>query len=315
MAQQTIGLGASANDGTGDPIRTAFGKVNANFTELYAGVPLNNLTAIVDPDQFADSGLGYGYGSQWNNTVTRSAFVCVDPSNDAALWVRYADLSFGAVRSIAVGYDPTPADDVVAWPGLEYGLLWIEITSPSLWFCANPGTGAGDADWRKIYPAAGGSPGGSNKQVQYNNSSAFGGAAGVTIEGTGQAKLDLGTITASAKALEITGTFNDAGTVFAAPLFLNVVNTNSGAGSNIVDFQVNGASAFAVAADGLVTIGALSLAGNLTANGVNANAGFGLNNGGYAGFLFSAASGGTRPRPGIPGAQASGHYHQGTARR
>jgi hypothetical protein len=36
MAQQTIGLGASANDSTGDPIRTAFGKVNANFAELYA---------------------------------------------------------------------------------------------------------------------------------------------------------------------------------------------------------------------------------------------------------------------------------------
>jgi len=39
MAQQTIGLGATANDGTGDPARTAFGKVNSNFVEVYAGVP------------------------------------------------------------------------------------------------------------------------------------------------------------------------------------------------------------------------------------------------------------------------------------
>lgn len=35
MSQQTIGVGASANDGTGDPLRTAFTKTNANFTELY----------------------------------------------------------------------------------------------------------------------------------------------------------------------------------------------------------------------------------------------------------------------------------------
>jgi hypothetical protein len=35
MAKQTIGIGAAANDGTGDPLRTAFDKVNDNFTELY----------------------------------------------------------------------------------------------------------------------------------------------------------------------------------------------------------------------------------------------------------------------------------------
>jgi hypothetical protein len=35
MAQQTINIGAAANDGTGDPIRDAFDKVNDNFTELY----------------------------------------------------------------------------------------------------------------------------------------------------------------------------------------------------------------------------------------------------------------------------------------
>ena len=35
MAKQTINVGSSANDGTGDPLRTAFNKINANFTELY----------------------------------------------------------------------------------------------------------------------------------------------------------------------------------------------------------------------------------------------------------------------------------------
>jgi hypothetical protein len=35
MAKQTIGIGSSANDGTGDPLRTAFDKINDNFDELY----------------------------------------------------------------------------------------------------------------------------------------------------------------------------------------------------------------------------------------------------------------------------------------
>ena len=35
MAKQTINIGNAANDGTGDPLRTAFDKVNSNFTELY----------------------------------------------------------------------------------------------------------------------------------------------------------------------------------------------------------------------------------------------------------------------------------------
>jgi len=35
MAKQTVNLGSSANDGTGDPLRTAFDKINDNFDEIY----------------------------------------------------------------------------------------------------------------------------------------------------------------------------------------------------------------------------------------------------------------------------------------
>jgi len=37
MAKLTIDIGTSPNKGDGDPIRTAFQKINANFNELYAG--------------------------------------------------------------------------------------------------------------------------------------------------------------------------------------------------------------------------------------------------------------------------------------
>lgn len=38
MAKQTIGIGTTPNDGTGDPLRTAFDKANDNFDELYTAV-------------------------------------------------------------------------------------------------------------------------------------------------------------------------------------------------------------------------------------------------------------------------------------
>ena len=36
MAKQTINIGTTANDGTGDPLRTAFNKANQNYDEIYA---------------------------------------------------------------------------------------------------------------------------------------------------------------------------------------------------------------------------------------------------------------------------------------
>ena len=36
MAKQTINIGKAVNDKSGDPLRTAFDKINQNFTELYA---------------------------------------------------------------------------------------------------------------------------------------------------------------------------------------------------------------------------------------------------------------------------------------
>jgi len=36
MGKQTIGIGTVAGDGTGDPLRTAFDKINDNFDELYS---------------------------------------------------------------------------------------------------------------------------------------------------------------------------------------------------------------------------------------------------------------------------------------
>ncbi len=58
MAKQTINIGTTANDGTGDPIRTAFDNVNDNFTELYnddAG-DVNSITATAPIERDSATG-------------------------------------------------------------------------------------------------------------------------------------------------------------------------------------------------------------------------------------------------------------------
>jgi hypothetical protein len=61
MAKQVIGIGSAANDGTGDPLRTAFDKINDNFTELYSDDvgDVNSVngatgTVVLDSDDIAE---------------------------------------------------------------------------------------------------------------------------------------------------------------------------------------------------------------------------------------------------------------------
>jgi len=86
MAQQTINIGTTANDGTGDPLRTAFDKVNDNFTELYSddagdvgsiiagtGVAVDQATGDVTVS-LADDGVSYAkMGSEFTTSATISA--------------------------------------------------------------------------------------------------------------------------------------------------------------------------------------------------------------------------------------------------
>lgn len=60
MARQTINIGTSPNKGDGDPLRTAFDKINDNFAELYAGQnadPTNTGASLI-PDTDGTRDLG-----------------------------------------------------------------------------------------------------------------------------------------------------------------------------------------------------------------------------------------------------------------
>jgi len=57
MAKQTVNLGTAANDGTGDPLRTAFDKLNDNFDEVYGNNFVTNAMLnddIVDHAELSD---------------------------------------------------------------------------------------------------------------------------------------------------------------------------------------------------------------------------------------------------------------------
>lgn len=60
MAKQTINIGTQANDRTGDPLRTAFTKVNDNFTELYANQFSGSYNDLTDLPTSAGSQLTNG---------------------------------------------------------------------------------------------------------------------------------------------------------------------------------------------------------------------------------------------------------------
>ena len=73
MSRLTIDTGTAGNAATGDSLRVAFEKVNANFSEVYAsqGIDLENIPSSLIP---ATDGI-YDIGSpskQW-----RSMYVCV----------------------------------------------------------------------------------------------------------------------------------------------------------------------------------------------------------------------------------------------
>lgn len=97
MTIQTINLGAYANDGTGDDLRTAFQKINANFTELSSTTNIANGTNV---------GTGIGIFKQRNiANLEFKTLVSTDNSIAITSQTNTIDLSSTAV----VSSDETPS--------------------------------------------------------------------------------------------------------------------------------------------------------------------------------------------------------------
>lgn len=127
MAKQVIGLGSSANDGTGDTLRAAGDKINDNFTELYDGKQDldSDLTAIAGLSASNDDFLQRKLGAWANRTVAQVATDLQTPFDS-----RYQGLD-SDLTSIA-GLSPSN-DDIIqrkagAWINRTMAQLATDLT-------------------------------------------------------------------------------------------------------------------------------------------------------------------------------------------
>ena len=93
MAQQTINIGSAPNDGSGDPIRTAFEKCNDNFTELY-------------------SSPGGGSGTVTSVTVNAANGISAtvsNPTTTPAMTFSLGNITPATVNGIALSGSSTPS--------------------------------------------------------------------------------------------------------------------------------------------------------------------------------------------------------------
>lgn len=97
--------------------------------------------------------------------------------NDAGAAVRTYYVAFNKYDATAA---PTTGDDDA--DGYIGGSIWIDRTNDKAYICVDNTTGA--AVWYEIPGSGGGSPGGIDTEVQFNNAGAFGGATNVTYNGT-----------------------------------------------------------------------------------------------------------------------------------
>jgi hypothetical protein len=112
---------------------------------------------------------------------------------------------------------------------------------------------------------AGGVPGGSTRQLQYNNAGAFGGMSGTSWDDTNRSLTITGaTVTASNPVLNLIQTWNNAGVTFEGYKF-NIVDTASGASSVPFAIQIGGVNQLIVQKSGAVsTASSLSTGGSIT---------------------------------------------------
>lgn len=124
MAKQVIGVGASANDGTGDPIRNAMIKINANFTELYDGqfsgayADLTGKPTI--PTDLTDLGITDGSNNQVLTTDGNGNFTFRTPAASS-----YTNASVDSHLNTSTATN----GQLLSWTGSDYD--WIDAPSGS----------------------------------------------------------------------------------------------------------------------------------------------------------------------------------------
>jgi len=110
MSQQIINIGTSPNNGLGDPVRTAFRKINENFTELYQ----NTINPIANTLFVQITGSDDNAGTTWD-----SAFRTIEKALEVATARKTADptaitlIDVGPGRYMTQGHLDMPDDSII----------------------------------------------------------------------------------------------------------------------------------------------------------------------------------------------------------
>lgn len=255
MANQiTINIGAAANDGTGDPLRTAFNDVNLNFANVWnTGLPSSNV-------QFSDNRI---------LTVNTNANLVLAP-NGIGIVQSNVDIIPSINRGQSLGsnakkwntvnsyYINADVANVGSFGNLTVAVANLHITGGSNGYVLQT-DGAGNLTWTAQTGGSGnGTPGGANTQVQFNDAGSFGGSAAFTFNKTSNVlaingnisagNASIANLTSTGRIYGTTGTFtgdqfsdgalyvgNPAGTVLGSDVVIQIT-ANSGSYSQ-TNFQ------------------------------------------------------------------------------
>ena len=136
MAKQTINIGTTANDGTGDPLRTAFDKSNDNFTELY-----NGAGGVADDSvTYAKLGAEFTTSAALSTDVDFSTAQVFTKTLSGDTTLTFSNTAIGMVKDLVITGSHAltlPAGSTVAgtYNGAVSNLIQVVVTGASqYWF-------------------------------------------------------------------------------------------------------------------------------------------------------------------------------------
>ncbi len=150
MAIQTINLGTYANDGTGDDLRTAFQKVNANLVELYSTVYGANVGATPPSS-------GVEEGELWWSTVDGKLYIYYGTA-----WVEasiFTPITYDlTATTVPDGANITLAGSDISQDSIKIASgsnVTVERTDSNTITISSTGGGGGDLDFGSFSSPAG----------------------------------------------------------------------------------------------------------------------------------------------------------------
>ena len=135
MAQETINICTSPNDGTGDPLRNAFNKANLNFTELYSGAGVGD-----DSVTYAKLGTEFTTSAALATNVDFATAQVFTKTLSGDTTLTFSNAEIGMVKDLVITGAHTltlPAGSTVAgtYDGSVSNLIQVVVTGAAeYWF-------------------------------------------------------------------------------------------------------------------------------------------------------------------------------------